>query len=79
MKNIFLIRDLAYRTFGKNAFEHGLFSLHEQSLRFELSVEGSFVELFNQALSKGIEILDNVFGKKMTCMHVSVFMVEKGY
>ena len=64
MKNIFLIRDLAYRTFGKNAFEHGLFSLHEQSLRFDLSVEGSFVELFNQALSKGIEILDNVFGKK---------------
>lgn len=64
MKNIFLIRDLAHQAFGKNAFEHGLFYLHERSLRFELSVEGSFVELFNQALSKGIEILDNVFGKQ---------------
>lgn len=63
-KDKFFVREAAYQTFGRNAFAHGLFYLHEQSLRFELSIGGTFVEMFYQALSKSIEILDNAFDKQ---------------
>ncbi len=60
----FLIREAAYQIFGRKAFEHALFYVHEQSLRLELSIGGSFIEMFHQAFSKGIEVLDNIFSKQ---------------
>ncbi len=63
-KKEFLIRDAAYQNFGRQVFEQGLFYLHEQSLRFELSIGDSFIEIFHQALSRGIEVLDSVFNNQ---------------
>lgn len=67
-----------YRMFGKQAFEHGIFYLYEDSLRFELSIGGSFIEMFHQALSKGMEILNDVFSETDDLQACLTFYGVKG-
>ncbi|MGB1009832.1 MAG: DUF3885 domain-containing protein [Thiolinea sp.] len=48
--------------FGEEAFEHGLFYVHDESLRFELSGGGeSYIESFQQAYTKALLILETTF------------------
>lgn len=47
--------------FGENAFEHGIFYLHEGSLRFELSVSGGPIEMFDCALNKAKDLCEEIF------------------
>lgn len=78
LKNSFTIRNQVYKEFGKKAFKHGLFYLYEKSLRFELSTDGSFVEQFHQALSKGIEILNALFNEQDEVYACISFYGKKG-
>lgn len=48
-------------TFGTKAFDHGIFYLHEGSLRFELSVSGSPIEMFDRALNKAKSLCGEIF------------------
>ncbi len=47
--------------FGGSAFEHGLFYLYEDALRFELSVSGSPFDMFLCAMDKAQILCNEVF------------------
>ncbi|MCD4484228.1 DUF3885 domain-containing protein [Chromobacterium vaccinii] len=56
-----LLRNGAFKKLGPNAFEHALFYKHQDAIRFELSAEGSYIDMFIEALSKAELIINDVF------------------
>jgi Domain of unknown function (DUF3885) len=57
------LRDELHRVFGRDGLELGLFYRHAPALRFELSLGGSYVEMFTQAYDRAREILDAAFAE----------------
>ncbi|MBM2884544.1 DUF3885 domain-containing protein [Chromobacterium phragmitis] len=55
------LRNDVFEKFGRNAFEHGLFYKYQDAIRFELSTEGSYMDMFLEAMSKAEQIVNDIF------------------
>ena len=70
------IKQQIENTFGDKSLDHALFYNHEGSLRFELSLGPSYVEMFLQAYEKAKKIIDFTFSKSNSLCVCLAFVCE---
>lgn len=62
--------------FGDKSLDHALFYNHEGSLRFELSIGPSYIEMFLQAYEKAKKIIDFAFSESNSLCVCVAFVCE---
>lgn len=71
-----ITREDLQRVFGPDAFGAALFYMHSPALRFELSLDGTHLDQFEQAFDRGREILDFVFRDSPRLTVVLAYVVD---